>query len=220
MDLDLIRTGLENAWSNAAAATPKVVGALVIFLVGWLLAGVLRMVAHRVLDLIRFDEIVERAGVPAASERSGYDPKGLVGGIVYWTVLLLTLQLVADTVELTALSAAMAGMLAFLPQVLVAVGIVVVAMAFGNFIAGAVHSNTRSSFATAVARYSIYGFGAFAALDQLRIAEDIVNALFYATVATIGATVVVAFGVGGIPAAKSMTDRWFGRGEDRSMRAA
>jgi len=220
MDLDLIRTGLESAWENAAAATPKVVGAIAIFLVGWLLANVLRMIAHRVLDLVRFDMVVERAGVPAASEHSGYDPKGIVAGIVYWTALLLTVQLAADTLELTALSTALAGMVAYLPQVLVAVGIVVVAMAFGNFLAGAVHENTRSSFATAVARYSIYGFGAFAALSQLGIAADIVNALFYATVATIGLTVVVAFGVGGIPAARGMTDRWFGRKEDRPARAA
>lgn len=220
MDLELIRTGLQNAWENTAAATPKVVGALAIFLVGWLLAGVVRMVAHRVMDLIRFDQIVERAGVPAASERSGYDPKGLVAGIAYWTVLLLTVQLAADTLELTALSTALAGMVAYLPQVLVAVGVVVVAMAFGNFVAGAVHSNTRSELATHVARYSIYGFGAFAALNQLGIAQDIVNALFYATVATIGATCVVAFGVGGIPAARGMTERWFGRKDDRGVRAA
>jgi hypothetical protein len=220
MDFDLILTGLESAWADTAAATPRIVGALAIFLIGWLAAGLLRMAAHRVLDLVRFDEIVQRAGVPAAAERTGYDPKGLVGGIVYWTVLLLTVQLAAETLRLDALSTAMAGMVAYLPQVLVAVGVVVVAMAFGNFVASAVHENTRSALATAVARYAIYGFGAFAALSQLGIAADIVNALFYATVATIGATFVVAFGIGGIPAARKLVGRWTGEAEDRHVKAA
>lgn len=219
MDMTVIRNGLEQAWDSAAVYTPKVLGALVIVLVGWVLATVLRTLARRVLDILRFDRAIHAAGVQTAAEQSGYDPKGLVAGVVYWFLLLLTFQMAADTLGATALSTSLSGLIGYLPQVLIAVAIVLIALAFSRFVAGAIRENTHSGVGAEIARWSIVGFGAFAALSQLQIAEPIVNALFYAMVATIGATVVVAFGVGGIPVARDVARRYVGR-DDRSVHRA
>lgn len=207
MDFTVIRTGLEQAWTATAAYTPRLVAALAIVLVGLVVAALVRRVTRQVLSAARFDRVVTAAGVHTADEDSGYEPKGLVAGIVYWLVLLVALQLAAETLGAVALSVALAGLIGYLPHVLVAVTILVVALALANFVAGAVQANINEVGAR-VARWSIIGFGAFAALSQLQIAEPIVNALFYATVATLGATVVVAFGVGSIPAARELVRRW------------
>lgn len=220
MDLTVIRDGLEQAWESAATYTPKVLGALAVVLVGWVVATILRTVARRVLDAIRFDRALEAAGVHGAAEQSGYDPKGLVAGVVYWMVLLVTFQLAAETLGASALSASLSGLIDYLPQVLVAVAIVLIALAFANFVAGAIHENMHSTVGAAIARWSIVGFGGFAALSQLQIAEPIVNALFYATVATLGLTVVIAFGVGGIPVARDMVGRLTHRDPQRVNRVA
>lgn len=222
MEITVIRDGLTQAWTSIVLYAPRVVGALVILLVGWLLATLLRRLTGRLLAAVRFDRALEAAGVRAATERSPYDPAGIVGGVVYWLVLLVTLQLAADTLGATALTAALAGLIAFLPQVLVAVVIVLVALAFAKFVAGAIADNVsaRGSVGARIAYWSIVGFGAFAALSQLQIAPEIVNALFYAALATAGLTIVVAFGVGGIPTAREQVARWSHRGESQGTRRA
>lgn len=221
MDFDAIRTGLDEAWTSVAAFTPKLAAAVVILFAGWLVAKVIRNVAGRVLDLLRFDEVVERAGVHAAAERTGYDPKGIVTGIVYWILLFVTFQLAAETLGADQLSQLLAGLIAFLPNVLVAVAIVLVAMAFASFVAGAIRANVANGDTGArIAYWAITAFGAVAALNQVDLAESTVNILFIATVATIGASLVVAFGVGSIPVAREMVGRWTDRAELDVKRAA
>lgn len=222
MDVTVIRDGLTEAWTSIVLYTPRIVGALLILLVGWLLATLLRRLAARLLAAVRFDRALEMAGVHRAAEESPYDAKGIVAGVVYWLVLLVTFQLVADTLGATALSAALTGLIGFLPQVLVAVVIVLVALAFAKFVAGVVAANAgeRGTIGARIAYWSIVGFGAFAALNQLQVAEPIVTALFYATLATVGLVMVIAFGVGGIPAAREMTGRWLHRGDGSGVSKA
>ncbi|MBA2528420.1 MAG: hypothetical protein H0V19_00400 [Euzebyales bacterium] len=215
MDTTVLRAGLSEAWTSVALFTPRIVAALLILLVGWLVATLLRRACGRVLAAVRFERALHAAGVHTAAEQSAYDAQGIVAGVVYWLVLLVTFRLAADTLGATALSTALAGLIAYLPQVLVAVAIVLVALAFANFVAGAIRANagSRGDLGARIAFWSIAGFGAFAALNQLQVAEPIVTALFYATLATLGLTVVVAFGVGGVPAAREMTGRWLRRGD-------
>lgn len=212
MDLTIIRSGLEQAWTSVALYAPRILGALAILAVGWLVARLVRRATRRVLDVLRFDRALQAAGI-RTSDTADYDPQGIAAGVGYWLVLLVTFQLAADTLGAVALSGALAGLIAYLPQVLVAVAIVLIALAFGRFVAGVIESNTgeRGAVGAQIARWSIIGFGAFAALSQLQVAEPIVNALFYATLATAGATVVIAFGVGGIPVARQLTAKWVRR---------
>ncbi|HEX9888144.1 MAG TPA: hypothetical protein VGA69_01600 [Nitriliruptorales bacterium] len=225
MDFTAITDGLNEAWTSVAAFTPKLLAALVILLIGWLVAKLVRTVAVRVLETVRFDDVLSRAGVKAAAERSGYDPKGLVAGVVYWILLFVTFQLTAETLGATQMAALLSGLIAFLPQVLVAVAIVVVALAFASFVAGAIRANLgeRGQVGSRIAYWSIVAFGAVAALNQVSLAEETVNTIFIAAVATIGATVVVAFGGGGIPVAREVLDDWRDKrngGELASTRAA
>lgn len=210
MNLDAIKAGLTDAWASVAAFTPKLVAALVILLVGYLVAKVVRTIVTRVLTTVRFDDVLHRAGVETASEKSGYDAKGLIAGIVGWTVMFVTLQLAAETLGATQFALLLTGLIAYLPLVLVAVAIVVVALAFASFVSGAIDANVgeRGHVGARIAYWSIVGFGAFAALNQLNVAEEIVNALFYAIVGSAAVTAVIAFGVGGIPVARQVTAKW------------
>lgn len=206
MNLDAIKAGLTDAWASVAAFTPKLIAALVILLIGFLIAKVIKAAATRLLTAVHFDDILHRAGVKTASESSGYDPKGLVAGIFSWIVMFVTLQLAAETLGATQFALLLSGLIAFLPLVLVAVAIVVVALAFANFVSGAIDANVgeRAHVGARIAYWSIVGFGAFAALNQLNVAAEIVNALFYAIVGTVAVTAVIAFGVGGIPVARQI----------------
>jgi hypothetical protein len=216
MNFEIIRSGLEQTWTAVAAATPRILAAVVVLAVGWVVASLLRRLTGRVLTTLRVDRVVEAAGLRTSTQDTGYEPRALAAGIVYWIVLLVTFQLAAESMGAFALAAALAALVGYLPNVLVAVAVLLVALAVGGFVAGAIQANAgpRGHVSAMVARWSIIGFGAFAAVAQLQIAEPIVTALFYAAVATAGATFVIAFGVGGIPTARALTARWIGDQRD------
>lgn len=221
MNLDAIRDGLNEAWTSVAAFTPKLAAAVIILFAGWLAARIVRTIAGRVLDLLRFDDVVERAGVHAAAERTGYDPKGIVTGVVYWIVLFVTFQLAAETLGADQLSQLLAALVGFLPNVLVAVALILVAMAFASFVAGAIRANvTNGDTGARIAYWAITVFGAVAALNQVELAESTVNTLFIAAVGTVAASMVVAFGVGSIPVARDLVSTWTNRSEVEPVKRA
>jgi len=222
MDITVVRTGLTEAWTSIALYAPRILGALLIVAVGWIVASLLRKATGRLLSTIHFDRVLHAAGVSGAAQRSAYDPQGLIAGVVYWLVLLVTFRVAADALQATALSTALSGLIGYLPQVLVAVAIVLIALAFANFVSGAIRDNTgtRGDLGARLAYWSIAGFGAFAALNQLQVAEPIVTALFYGALATVGLTIVIAFGVGGIPVARELTGHWVHRADRPTSRAA
>ncbi len=215
MNMDAIRDGLTQAFTSVAAFTPKLLAALVILIVGWLVAKLIRTVALRILTAVHFDDVISRAGVDTAAERSGYDAKNLVAGVAYWIILFVTFQLAAETLGATTLALMLASLVSFLPLVLVAVAIVLVALALAQFVAGAIRANLgeRGSVGARIAYWAIVSFGAIAALNQVNIAPEVVNAVLYAVLGTLAVTAAIAFGVGGIPTARRMVDQWVERSD-------
>ncbi len=221
--LNAIREGLTEAWTSVAAFTPKLVAALVILLVGVIIAKIVKNVAVKFLDRVKFDDVLAKAGVRAAGETTGYDPKQLVAGVVYWILLFVTFQLAAETLGAVVLATMLAGLISFLPLVLVAVAIITIAMAFAAWVRGAIEANVgeRGRVGGRIAYWAIVTFGAFAALNQLNLAEEIVNAVFYAIVGAVAVSATIAFGVGGIPVARQLTAKWTHKvDKDITVRAA
>lgn len=199
--------GIENAWNNVAEFVPKFVAAVIIFLIGWFIAKVIRNIAIRILKAVQFDRWVDDAGIGAPIERAGYPDSGvLLANIIYWAVLLLTLQMAVDTFGDSAIQDALDGIVAFLPRLIVAIVIIVITGAIATKVRELVGGVTGGlDYGNALARIAavaVWIVGIFAALNQIQVAEDIVNTLFSGIVATIGLILVVMFGVGGINAAR------------------
>lgn len=215
MNLDAIREGLTQATTSVAAFAPKLAAAAIILIIGWLVAKVVRSAATRLLTMIKFDDVMAKAGISAAAERTGYDPKGIVAGVAYWTILFVTFQLTAETLGATTLAVMLTGLVAFLPLVLVAVAIMLVTLAVAQFVAGAIRANfgERGVVGSRIAYWAIVSFGAVAALNQVNVAPEVVNAALYAVLGTIAVTTAIAFGVGGIPVARQLVTRWVERSD-------
>src|SRR5205807_4509919 len=113
---------------------PKALGFVAILVVGWTVARLLRTVIGKVLERVGFDRAVERGGIRTALARSRYDASDLVARLVYYAVLLFTLQLAFGLWGPNPVSELIKGVVAWLPRAFVAILIVVVAAA----IAGAV----------------------------------------------------------------------------------
>ena len=213
--------GIEDAWTNVAAFVPKLAAFLVVLVVGIIVAKPLAKAADKVLERVGFDEAVERGGVKKALDRSKYDASDIVGKVVYYALFLFVLQLAFGVFGANPVSDLLAGVIAYLPKVFAAVVIVVVAAA----IAAAVKEITEAalgglSYGKALsvgASVAILTVGGFAALSQLQIAPSIVNGLFYAMLAIVVGSAVIAIGGGGIQPMRAKWEQALARVEEESQ---
>lgn len=203
--------GIEEAWADVATFVPKLGAALLVFAIGWIVAVVIRRGVERILQAVRFDHWVDRAGLGGMLERAGWRDSGrLLAKLIYWAVLLLTLQLAVDTFGDSAIRDALDGIVAFLPKLFVALVIAVIAGAVasrvGELVRTGLAGTDYGSTLAKVASGLVWLVGIFAALDQIEIAQDIIVTLFQAIVLTTGLVIAIMFGVGGIKTAE--TEFW------------
>jgi len=203
--------GISDAWSRVATFVPKLVGALLILLVGWLVARLLASLLERVLERVGFDRAVERGGLRQALARSKYDPSDVLSKLVFWAVILVTLQLAFGVFGPNPVSDLLLGIIGYLPNVFVAILILVIAGALAkaarDVLDGALGGVAFGRALAVGAGVAILVVGAFAALDQLQIAPEVVRGLWYALLAVVVGSAVIAFGVGGIPIARDYLQR-------------
>lgn len=201
--------GIENAWSSIATFVPRLLGFLLILALGYLIAKAIATAIDKVLEKVGFDRAVERGGIRQALANSKYDASDLVAKLVFFTLFLFVLQLAFGVFGTNPISALIAGVIAFLPKLFVAIVIVVVASALaagvkdivGNALGGLSYGKTLANAAS----ISILVLGVFMALNQVEIAPAIVNGLFYGLLAIVVGSAIIAIGGGGI---QPMRARW------------
>jgi hypothetical protein len=201
--------GVSSAWSNVITFVPKLAAALLIILAGYLIAKVIARVLNNVLERVGFDRAVERGGLRQALAKSKYDPSDIIAKLAFWLIFLVALQLAFGVFGPNPISDLLKGLIAYLPNVLVAIVIIVVAAAIAKAVTDLLSSLLSGvSGGQLMARgagIAILVFGVFAALDQLKIAPRIVTGLWYAILAIVVGSAVVAIGGGGI---KTMQRYW------------
>src|SRR6266545_873308 len=158
---------------------PKALGFLAILVIGWLVARLLRTVVDKVLERVGFDRAVERGGIRAALARSKYDASDLTARLVYYAVLLFTLQLAFGIWGPNPVSDLIGGIVAWLPKAFVAILIVVVAAAIANALGGLSYGR----FLAGVAAWFIIGLGVIAALNQVGVATTVTTPILIAVLA-------------------------------------
>lgn len=191
--------GLNDAWSKVAQFVPQLLAFLVVLVVGWFVSKLIARVLDRVLRKVGSERLSERAGTSRLLQDSSYDLTGILRRIVYYALMLLTLQFALGVFGTNPVSTMINGIVAWLPRALVAVVLVVVAMAIANAVRGIVGGALASvsygrTLATAVWA-CVVGLGVIAALGQAGIAQDITRPVLYAALGT-GAGILVV-GVGG-----------------------
>lgn len=194
--------GIEEAWSRIATFIPKLLGFLIILLIGYFIAKVLARVADSLLERVGFDGWVERGSLGQAFERSKFDPSDMVGMVVFWGVFLVALQLAFGVFGPNPISDLLEGVIAYLPNVIVAVIILVITAAIAKVVTelltGTLGAVSGGQWIARGAGMAILVVGVFAALNQLQIAPAIVTGLFYAILVAIVGSAIVAIGGGGI----------------------
>jgi Conserved TM helix len=197
-----IQEGLTDAWTSIATFVPKLVGFLLILLVGYIVAKVLARIVDGLLERVGFDRWVERGTFGAALRRSSFDASDILAKLVFWAVFLIALQLAFGAFGPNPVSDLLRGLIAYLPRLFVAVVILVIASALAKVVTDLLKATLASvsggEWIARAAGMAILIFGIFAALNQLQIAPEIVNGLYYAILVAIVGAFIVAVGGGGV----------------------
>ncbi len=202
---------LADALGRAVAFLPNILAALVILAVGLFVAKVLERVARRLLMAAGLDRR------PAARKLFGQGARlervpPAAGRIVYWLCALVTVGLSVDALHLPWLSAGVARVLAYVPNVLAAGAIVAVGYVAGNFVYRKVTGRegaAASLFGARLARGAILAVAAFMALQQLGIATAIVTVAFTVGLSALAVAGALAFGLGNRELAGRVTRDWY-----------
>ncbi|HEX5936764.1 MAG TPA: hypothetical protein VFZ75_03575 [Actinomycetota bacterium] len=201
--------GLERAWEEIITFVPKLLGFLLILGIGFFVAKAIEKLLDGLLERVGFDRLVERGGLRTMLARSSLDASSILARIVFYVAFLFVLQLAFGVFGPNPISDLLEGIIAFLPKLFVAIVIVVITAAIAtgaktlveSLLGGLSYGRTLAMIASA----AIWVIGIAAALNQIEIAPEIVNGLFYAMLALIVGVGIVAIGGGGI---QPMRERW------------
>jgi small-conductance mechanosensitive channel len=206
--MQAITQSLSDGLGAILGALPALIGALLILVIGFIIAKVLQGVVTRVLQSMGFEGWMESGGIKQFFERSQtrQTPLSILGKLVFWLVFFIATTMAVDTLGISAISDVLAQFIAYIPQIIAAILILVLATLLANFVAGIVRGATGSELAGSIAQYGIIVFAAFAALTQLGIAEELIAPTFLILLGGVALAAAIAFGLGGQGVAKRVVE--------------
>src|SRR6516225_1995882 len=215
MDVNMLLESTRESLHQIGVFLPRLVLAIVIVVVGWLLAKAARFAIVKALRTINFNVVTEKAGVDAFLKQGGadIDTVRVLGSLTYWLVIIAALLIASNSLDLAHVTDVIAKVLLFLPKVMFAVVIVVFGAYFARFVSSALTKHLRDSRAgeaTLIGRLVLYAIMVFVimiALDQMNLG-DIIRQAFLIIVAAIALGLALAFGLGGQKRAADLIERW------------
>jgi len=203
---DALLVSVTGALMALLSFIPALIGALIIVIIGWVLSGILARVVETVLNKVGFEHAAERTGITGVISRSGAGTmraSHVIAELVKWFVRLIFLEIAAQALHLTAVNTLLNSIVLFIPNLVVALIIVLVGVLAAQFIGRLVRGGlSKANFANAnvvgtVAEYGIIGLAVVTALNQIGVATVIVTILFAGIVGALALAAGLAFGLGG-----------------------
>lgn len=207
---------LRNSWGDAVAVLPDVGLAIMLLIAGWLVARLIRRVAIRAMKIARIDELAERSGLDDFLVQGGVEQTTvtLVGGVLYWLILAAVFIALLDALGLHTAEVLLNRMAGFVPNLVMAVGILVFGSLLARVVGGLVFSylsNIGTAAAEpigALARYALLVFVVFMAAEQLAIRTEVLVSAFQIAFAALCLAAALAFGLGGRDWAAKVISRY------------
>jgi len=220
-----VASSVEEGLRAVGRFVPQLLLFLVILVAGYFIAKAVAALLNGVLERVGFDRAVERGGVGQALAKSKYDASDILSKIVFWALFLVVLNVAFGVFGPdNPISQLIGGVIGYLPNVFLAIIIVVVSAAIAAAVKEIVEAALGGlSFGRALAygaSAAILVVGGFAALDQLNIAPAIVTGLFYAILAVVAGSAIVAIGGGGIEPMRQYWQRTLDRLEHEGSQMA
>lgn len=213
---DVLVRSFQDMWMAIAGFLPNIIIAVVIFVAGWVVASLLGRLITSAVDALKIDSALRGAGVEAVVHKAGYKlhTGRFLGFLVECFVVIVFLIAAFDVLGLSQVNIFLQQVvLLYLPQVIVAVLILMVAGVVAQFVENLVVGSARAAsihsahLLGTVTRWAIWIFAVLAALYQLGVATPFIQTLFTGVVVALSLAAGLAFGLGGQEAAARFIER-------------
>ncbi len=225
---DAVLVSVTQALSNFLAFLPALIGAIIVVVLGWVLSGILSGLIEKGLKAVGFEKASQSAGIAGFVKKSGSDwtASKVLAEIVKWFIRLIAIEAAASILGMQQITAIINSIVLFLPNVIVALAIIVLGAFIAKFVAGLVRGVVAEmgfgnpDLIANIARYAIIVFAVVAAVDQIGIAETVVNTLLIGAVGAVAVAFALAFGLGGQATAGKMWESWYAKGQEASQKVS
>lgn len=205
----------------------KLIGFLFIILVGWFISSLVAKAIVTVLRGLHFNELFERMGLSGFVRKMGVqsDSSQLVADLAKWLIRIVTLVVAFAALGIPAFSVVLSQLLLWLPNLAVALVVLIVGGLAANAIAEMVRGATAESgfknpdVLANVARGAVWAFAIVIAVNQVGIASTLVNTLFMGFVGAVALAAGLAFGIGGQKLAAELLEKWYRKGKQLAPKA-
>jgi len=223
-----IMSSIAAALALLLSGIPKIIAFLIILIIGWLIAGAIGKAVAALLRAVKFNDLAQRSGLTDFVRNMGVqtDAAGVLATLTKWFVRLIVLITAFDALGLPAVSQVLEQLLLWLPNLVVALVVLVI----GGLVAGAMAGLVRGASAEAglgnpellatIARGAVWAFAIVIAVNQIGVAATLVNTLFMAVVGALALALGLAFGLGGRETAARIVSDWYERGQQSAPRIA
>ena len=192
-------------WDGFLAFVPSLIGAIIIFIMGWFVALGIGKLTAEILNRVKLNKIFERAGWNSALEKAELkvNPSEFIGAIVKWILVIVFLLVAVEILGLVEFAGFLKGILSYLPNVVVAVLILVVTVILVDIVEKIIRAAVEGikvgygHLASAIIKWSIWTFAILAILYQLGVARPFMETLFTGIVAMLVLAIGISFGLGG-----------------------
>lgn len=207
---DVVKTSLLTLWTGVAGFAPRLIAALIVFLVGWLIATLLGKLAYHLVRVLHIDNALSKVGFKEAWERSGFrlSTAMFFYEIVKWFFVIVFLMAAANILGLDQVSDFLRTVVLYIPNVIVAAIIMLIGLLVAKFLEGTVRASVRAAglasgaFLGSLTKWSVFTFSFLIALVQLRVADDVIRIVIMGLIAALSLALGLSFGLGGVDHAK------------------
>jgi Conserved TM helix len=216
-----ISSSLQEGFNSFFGFIPNLIGFLLILLVGWLIAKIVRTLVTKGLEALGLDKALNDSAAGEYVEKfsPGASPSRLIGAVAFWFIFLFVLTAAFSALKIPAVTAFMTEVLNYLPNVIAAVIIFVIAAAVAGAIGGVVAKllgdTPTGKVVASVVPALIMVIAVFMILNQLRIAPAIVSITYTALIGSVALGAALAFGLGGRDVAGRMLQDAYDKGREK-----
>jgi hypothetical protein len=202
---DVTISSFQTIWSGFIGFLPDLLGALIVFFIGWAIAVGLQKLVYQVLKAIRVDQFLDKMGVGRALEEAGLklNVASWLSILVKWFLIFVFLLAAADILGLEEVTQFLQSVVLYIPNIVVAAIILVAAVWVAGILQRLIVVSISASkiktaaFVGTVVKWAVYVFGLFAALMQLGIAPALLQTIVTGFIAMLAIAGGLAFGLGG-----------------------
>lgn len=212
---EVVTTSLQTLWTGFIGFLPVLLGAIIVFLIGWIIAALLGRLTAQIIQTLRIDQILSKMNIRKILERANLklDSGKFIGELVRWFFIIVFMMAATDILGLSQVTDFLKQVILYIPQLMVAVIILLVAVLIANFLQKLVKASVEAAglksanFLAAVTKWAILVFAGLAALLQLGIVPALIQTIFTGLVAALVISIGLAFGLGGKDMAVQILDK-------------